>query len=59
VRVRAELSRLSAYGADALEKALASDPPWDQQREELDLDDVPIEAGEPYLLLCEVDRVVP
>jgi hypothetical protein len=59
VRVRAELSRMSAYGADALEKALASDPPWDQQREELDVDDVPIEVGEPYLLLREVDRVVP
>jgi hypothetical protein len=58
VRVRAELSRLSAYGADALEKALASDPPWDQQREALDLEDVPIQVGEPYLLLRGLDSDV-
>jgi hypothetical protein len=56
VRIRAELTRLSAYGADALEHALATDPPGDQPRSSLDVGDVPIEVGEPYLLLRAVDE---
>jgi hypothetical protein len=51
VRIRAELTRLSGYGADALERALATDRPGDQPRSSLDIDDVPIEVGKPYLLL--------
>ncbi len=51
VRVRAELARLSSHGADALEKAIISDPPTDQPRSALYLDEIPIKAGEPYLLL--------
>lgn len=51
VEVRAELSRLSAFGADALEQALQSDSPIDQPPSSFDIDDVPIDRGEPYLLL--------
>jgi hypothetical protein len=55
VRIRAELTRLSGFGADALEHALATDPPGDQPGSSLDIGDVPIEVGEPYLLLRALD----
>lgn len=55
VQIRAELTRLSAFGADALEEALHTDPPGDQPRSSIDVGDVPIEAGEPYLLLRGLD----
>ena len=51
VELRAELSRLSAFGADALEQTLHTDSPVDQPPSAFDIDDVPIDRGEPYLLL--------
>jgi hypothetical protein len=54
VRVRAELSRLSQFGADAVEQAFATDPPGDQAGSP-DLGGVPIERGEPYLLLRGIE----
>lgn len=55
VRVRGDLARLSTYGADELEQAIRSDPPGDQPRSALELDELPIEVGEPYLLLRTFD----
>jgi hypothetical protein len=53
--VRAEPAFLSGFGSDALERALASDPPTDQPASELDPGEIPVEPGEPYLLLRGVD----
>jgi hypothetical protein len=55
VQVRAELSRLSAYGSDALEQALQGDSPADQPQSAFDLEELPIDRGEPYLLMRALD----
>ena len=55
VHIRAELSRLSAFGSDALEDALQTDPPGDQPSSASGIGEVPIDRGEPYLLLRGLD----
>ena len=55
ISIRADLSRLSRYGEDALGEALADDPAGAQPDAQLDLEALPIEAGEPYLLLRSLE----
>jgi cold shock CspA family protein len=55
VRIRAELSRLSQFGADAVEQAVTTVPPGDQAPPVTGLGDIPIERGEPYLLLRGIE----
>jgi hypothetical protein len=54
VRVQAKVQRLSAYAADTLERAFETDPPGVQPGEPPVVDRLPIEPGEPYLLLRQI-----
>jgi hypothetical protein len=55
VQVQAKVQRLSGLAADTLETAFTTDPPSDEPGEPPILDRLPIDAGEPYLLLREID----
>jgi hypothetical protein len=54
VRIQAKVQRLSAYAADTLERAFATDPPGVEPGEPPVVDRLPIEPGEPYLLLRQI-----
>jgi hypothetical protein len=54
ISVQAKVQRLSGLAADTLERAFATDPPGEQSGEPPVLDRLPIDPGEPYLLLRDI-----
>jgi hypothetical protein len=54
VRVQAKVQRLSGLAADTLERAFKVDPPAAQPGEPPMLERLPIQPGEPYLLLRDL-----